>query len=425
MADSKLLFKPGYGPAAKYSEYTAEQKLVTMYLTSDTNEVMFRGQSYGMDKTAIKSLAFLKNTDAADTALAIATTDAAGNIKKVVIPTTDITNKVDGLMSHADKVNLDALHAALNGVTLSIADPADAGSDKKVFSEKYVKATFATKAELKDAVDAIVEYIGSGAITVTEGTDANAGKKIIALKINANDKVLTQTADGLLTNIKVVKVGTPAAGFASQYAIVGSDGTTPLGVTIDLVKDQFLKETEIINEATQADKDIDSSVVIGDPYIKLTFVTTTTDADVRYVAVKSLMKVYESGHGVSITYDDTKKTYSVALKLDATGESYLTLGADGLKLSGIDAALTTIKALTINGKKIETNPVLNGADIKLDGYAKAAASEDLLATDTVNQALGKIAKIIEDNELVTAKALVEHENAINELSAAITWDIKA
>ena len=39
---------------------------------------------------------------------------------------------------------------------------------------------------------------------------------------------------------------------------------------------------------------------------------------------------------------------------------------------------------------------LNGADVKLDGYSKAATAEAVVATDTVNQAIGKLEKAVED-----------------------------
>lgn len=39
---------------------------------------------------------------------------------------------------------------------------------------------------------------------------------------------------------------------------------------------------------------------------------------------------------------------------------------------------------------------LNGADVKLDGYSKAAIAEAVVATDTVNQAIGKLEKAVED-----------------------------
>lgn len=78
-------------------------------------------------------------------------------------------------------------------------------------------------------------------------------------------------------------------------------------------------------------------------------------------------------------------------------------------------------AHTINTHRLDSNPVLNGTDIKLDGYQVATGTTEsqlaIAATDTVSKAFGKVQKQITDNELVTATALTQ----LNE-SAGFTQD---
>lgn len=78
-------------------------------------------------------------------------------------------------------------------------------------------------------------------------------------------------------------------------------------------------------------------------------------------------------------------------------------------------------AHTINSYRLDSNPVLNGTDIKLDGYQVATGTTEselaITATDTVSKAFGKVQKQITDNELVTATALTQ----LNE-SAGFTQD---
>lgn len=70
--------------------------------------------------------------------------------------------------------------------------------------------------------------------------------------------------------------------------------------------------------------------------------------------------------------------------------------------NAVDEAKATIDAYTVNSKAISTNPVLNGADIKLDGYQKPnEGTTAVAATDTVNQAIGKL----EDANTNTQQAL--------------------
>lgn len=68
-------------------------------------------------------------------------------------------------------------------------------------------------------------------------------------------------------------------------------------------------------------------------------------------------------------------------------------------------------AHTINTHRLDSNPVLNGTDIKLDGYEVATGTTEadlaIKATDTTSQAFGKVQKQILDNEKVTAEALVK------------------
>lgn len=58
--------------------------------------------------------------------------------------------------------------------------------------------------------------------------------------------------------------------------------------------------------------------------------------------------------------------------------------------AAIEANKATIDAYTVNSKAISTNPVLNGADILLDGFAAAGASAAIASTDSVNAALAKL-----------------------------------
>ena len=70
---------------------------------------------------------------------------------------------------------------------------------------------------------------------------------------------------------------------------------------------------------------------------------------------------------------------------------------------------------TVNSKALSTNPVLNGNDIKLDGFTESTEyNQDLEieTTDTVNQGLGKLQKAIKDNEEVVADTFVVFRNKI-------------
>lgn len=84
-------------------------------------------------------------------------------------------------------------------------------------------------------------------------TPSSAGTTI-EVSIKANDKVLESTASGLSATLAIKKLESGDtgydAGYASQYKLVGVDGSTALGQTIDILKDQFLKKVEYVPEMT-------------------------------------------------------------------------------------------------------------------------------------------------------------------------------
>lgn len=210
--------------------------------------------------------------------------------------------------------------------------------------------------------------------------NSNTGVKEIALKINANDKILSQTSDGLLSTLSLAKVVSPATGMASQYQLVGKDGTTVLGVTIDIPKDQFLKSAEFIASATEADKSIDASVVIGDPYLKFVFQTTGTDTT-TYISVKKLVDIYVAGNGINITSN------TVSVKIDASGEAFLTVGTGGLKLSGVQTAINTAVTTEKNRAEGIENSLRTDVDSKVSGITASDTSITVDNTTTTNPKL--------------------------------------
>lgn len=93
------------------------------------------------------------------------------------------------------------------------------------------------------------------------------------------------------------------------------------------------------------------------------------------------------------------------------------------KIENIQNEVAALKENTVNGKKISENPVINGADVKLDGFtpladkAEGYTESELTpaATDTVNQAFAKLLRAILDNEEVEAAA-------INQLNSALGFN---
>lgn len=82
------------------------------------------------------------------------------------------------------------------------------------------------------------------------------------------------------------------------------------------------------------------------------------------------------------------------------------------------AAIDTINAYTVNGKAINTNPVLGGADILATGYAAGTAA-DVAATDNLNQAIAKVEARAKDAAAAAAAAL-QDADIVNDLTTGGT-----
>lgn len=80
---------------------------------------------------------------------------------------------------------------------------------------------------------------------------------------------------------------------------------------------------------------------------------------------------------------------------------------------------TNIDNYTVNGFKISTNPVLDGADIKITGYTKPSTTGALAAADSVNGALGKLEKKLDDEVTSRTNAVSNLTNTVNSNKSTI------
>lgn len=147
----------GRGPKARYNTFSVDKKLDLIYFAEDTNEILMKDMSFGFNPEEVE--AFKSVTQPTIGTLAFVKLD--GTTQNIVIPVA--TTASTGLMDANDK----QVTAEFTGVTISITMPSDEGSDSKLMSEKLVKATFATKQELQEAVSSIYKFKG----TVTDFED--------------------------------------------------------------------------------------------------------------------------------------------------------------------------------------------------------------------------------------------------------------
>lgn len=110
--------------------------------------------------------------------------------------------------------------------------------------------------------------------------------------------------------------------------------------------------------------------------------------------------------------EDTREAADTTLQENIDTEETERKAADKTLQDNIDAT----NAHTINTHRLDSNPILNGTDIKLDGYVKATgttpADLDVKVTDTTSAAFGKVQKRIEVDK-------ADADSKFNKVKAAV------
>ena len=275
----------------------------------------------------------------------------------------------------------------VSGITAAINTKANAAdvytkaeSDAKYLTEHQDISGLATKAELNDAVTTLNEK--------DTQIDTELAKKIEEVSVEKN------SANDLQYIIKV-------------------DGQS-VG-TIDIPKDQFLKTVTY-----------DS----GNKAIVFTF-ETSEGTEVVSVSVADLVDTYTAGNGLALT--DNK--FSVRINEDS--ESYLTVTPEGIKISGIDAALAEKANIGTSYTKSESDAKYLTEHQDISGLAtkaelqivdtKATNNADAIAVINGNESQeGSIKKALADanaytdTEILTEKTrAMAAENANSDAIAVI------
>ena len=120
------------------------------------------------------------------------------------------------------------------------------------------------------------------------------------------------------------------------------------------------------------------------------------------------------GHITGITTTSVTIPSSIA----STTANGLMSTADKTKLDTtlpnlISSNKTTIDNYTVNGYKISTNPVITGANAKVTGYTKPTTTGAIAVTDSINGALGKLEKKLDDEVTNRTNAVSNLTNTVN------------
>ena len=211
----------------------------------------------------------------------------------------------------------------------------------------YVKDTSATgdiaaTDDIEDALSKLENKAAAATIANADGsinvTSGSSGTDI-NVNIKSDEKVLAKDGSaGLYTDIKLSAVTPSSTAVKEEYSLIGTDGTA-LGTNIKIYKDSSLYNVYLGHVDDTITSAYDPTVVPGTGDTALCFIYHKEDGTYALVAVNVEEFIEENEFASGITWDSgATKVRGV---VDQASENFLTVGADGFKLSGVQSAIDT------------------------------------------------------------------------------------
>lgn len=203
--------------------------------------------------------------------------------------------------------------------TIVLNDNTDGGIDFDVNIDNSTIVKDENTGVISVASAALTQYVGDGK----------------TIEISAADEHNNKTVSTLLTLSSVTPSSTTVK---EEYALKNASGET-IGSTIKIYKDSSLVSIELVNEDPTQDPPK------AGQFLKYTYIDASGATQSVYVDVSALLVEAEFESGV--TANDAGVVHGV---VDPTSESFLTVGENGFKISGVSGLVeNAINALDATG----------------------------------------------------------------------------
>ena len=416
-------------PSTTYTSADYTKDANGIYFITDTHELIVNGTNYGMSSTLVEKLEGAIDKVEFTSPNTIAFTNVKGT-KELTVSLPNATTSASGLMSSGDKVIFNTLNGEAKVAGSVKKQVADALASAKSYTNtqiqgldvtdtavagKYVSAVSETDGKIsvtRESLPSVSAITSSGkaiiSVSQSNGKISATTGAISAANVNvadASNHFTATTVEGVLDEL-YTKSGNAAVTVESAagsgnvlktYTI--KQGGSSVG-TIDIPKDLVVTSGSVV-KGNWTDGTFAESTSGTGTALKLVI---ANQSDPVYINTLDLVKDHTAGNGINIS-----DTNVVSVVVDPASESYLTVGASGVKLSGVTDAITAkINALdaSINstgGSKVkvkvdEANGKITAVTVTETDIASAALLGTKTDASTVDSAFGRIAKEVADRK---------------------------
>lgn len=269
-------------------------------------------------------------------------------------------------------------------------------TDGKIAAEVGDLVSTAVKRAATTGVTGQVDMTG----TTVEGALVDLAKAVSETKKDAATYKITKVTTGLATNVKEA--------YQLVQTVNGQD--TNIDVQIPIYKDQTLKSVELVAEDDHKKKG---------QFMKYTYINADGADTIVYVDCSKLLAESEFKNGLAVS-----DAGEVSVKIDATSESFLTVGEGGVKLAGVQTAIDTAKNEVQNNLNAEITRAEAAEEANKTAIGvNAAAIARLNGDKTTN---GSVAKAVADAKAELLGDAATEYNTLGKLEDKIQeLDVKA
>ena len=349
-------------------------------------------------------------------ALADAKADSTSKIEALDVIDTKVAKKFVTQVSETDgKIAVERGEITSTDKTVVINDGADGGIDLSVNVDGTTILKDNSTGKISVSSAALTQYTGKDAVAVSAEVD---GEKVISLNIDTSDKILSQSADGLLTTLSMTYNSDN-----KTIKLTGKDNTEISTIdATDFVVDGMLDSVEFSTES-------------GKENILVFTWNTDSGKTKTEIDLSKYIDTYNAGNGINLI----NKVFSVKVK---DGDKYLEVTSNGVSSKGIDEAITNaindldvteqsaegkyVSAISqTNGKISPTLKQVEAKEVALEEVIDTTTEGIKLNATTVQEGIAELFTKILDNEEVDAEAINKIKTILGITGEELKYEAKS